>query len=64
MSETKRNGETFLGYDYKEIAAAGEQAAFCLDCYQCLGWEPDDRPPAAKGPIRLLVQLNLAAKYI
>ena len=53
MSETKRNGETFLGYDYKEIAAAGEQAAFCLDCYQCLGWEPDDRPPAAKGKLML-----------
>lgn len=48
MSETKRNGEKFLGYDYKEIAAAGEQAAFCLDCYQSFGWEPDGRAPVAK----------------
>lgn len=53
MSETKQNGEKFLGYDYKEITAAGEQAAFRLDCYQSFGWEPDDRPPAAKGKLLL-----------
>lgn len=53
MNETRRDSAGFIGYDYKEIAAAGERASFCLDCYQSFGWEPDQRAPAAKGRLML-----------
>lgn len=43
MSEIRKDGDPFVGYEYKEIAAAGEQAAFYLDCYQNFGWQMDER---------------------
>lgn len=43
MSEIRKGGGQFVGYDYKEIAADGEQAAFCLDCYENFGWVLDER---------------------
>lgn len=45
--------EKFVAYDYKEVAASGERAAFCLDCYRSFGWQPDGRAPAAKGKLLL-----------
>lgn len=43
MSEIRRESAGFVGYEYKEIAASGERAAFCLDCYQSFGWVEDER---------------------
>lgn len=43
MSEVKKNSAEFIGYEYKELNAEGERAAFCLDCYECFGWKPDER---------------------
>lgn len=43
MSEIRKGGGQFMGYDYKEIAADGERAAFCLDCYENFGWVLDER---------------------
>lgn len=57
MSEIRRDSAGFVGYDYKEIAAGGERASFCLDCYQSFGWTLDERGreagPAAKGKLVL-----------
>ncbi len=55
MSEIKRDSIGFVGYDYKEITASGERAAFYLDCYQNFGWVQDEREPAsaAKGKLVL-----------
>lgn len=43
MSEIKRDGAGFVGYEYKEVPAGGERAAFCLDCYESFGWKLDER---------------------
>lgn len=53
MSEIKRGGMEFVGYDYKEIAASGERALFCLDCYQNFGWLPDERTQETRGVLIL-----------
>lgn len=47
MSELKKENAEFIGYDYKEIAASGEQASFYLDCYQNFGWVQDERTQEA-----------------
>ena len=52
MSEIRRDSGPFIGYEYKEIDAAGERAAFYLDCYESFGWLPDERTPA-KGKLLL-----------
>lgn len=57
MSEIRKDGGAFIGYEYKEIDATGERAAFCLDCYESFGWVLDERMreagPAVKGKLLL-----------
>lgn len=57
MSEIRKDGGAFVGYEYKEIDASGERAAFYLDCYESLGWLLDERRqeaiPASKGKLLL-----------
>lgn len=55
MSEIKKDGEQFVGYEYKEIVASEEQAAFYLNCYQNFGWQMDEqqRDDSANGKLRL-----------
>ena len=57
MSEIRRDGGQFVGYEYKEIDASGEQAAFYLDSYESFGWVQDERTqeamPAGKGKLVL-----------
>lgn len=55
MNEIKKEGAGFVGYEYKEINAGGERAAFYLDCYESFGWTLDERTqePAAKGKLIL-----------
>lgn len=55
MNEIKKEGAGFVGYEYKEINASGERAAFYLDCYESFGWTLDERTQesAAKGKLIL-----------
>ena len=57
MSEIRKGGGQFVGYEYKEIAAGGERAAFYLDCYESFGWVLDERTqeavPTSKGRLLL-----------
>lgn len=57
MSEVRKDGGQFVGYEYKEIAADGERAAFYLDCYESFGWVLDERAQenvsAGKGKLLL-----------
>lgn len=43
MSEIKRDGTPFIGYEYREIEMQGERTSMYLDCYPCFGWVIDDR---------------------
>lgn len=56
MSEMKKDSAGFIGYDYKEIAASGERAAFYLDCYQNFGWIQDEREPASAAKGKLILK--------
>lgn len=57
MSAIQKSSAAFTGYDYKEISAGGEKAAFYLDCYESFGWVQDERTqgtdPRANGKILL-----------
>lgn len=60
--DTRRNSTPFIGYEYKEIAARGEQASFYLDCYQSFGWIPDERTQTAKGKLVLKRERKIVNK--
>lgn len=53
MSEIKKDCKAYTGWEYKEISAGGERAAFFLDCYECFGWVPDERMGQTKGRLVL-----------
>lgn len=57
MGEIRKESGPFIGYEYKEISATGERAAFYLDCYESFGWAPDERSqgsgPASRGRLVL-----------
>lgn len=64
MGEIRKEGAQFTGYEYKELSAAGEQAAFYLDCYESFGWQPDGRlgENGAKGKLLLKRERKLVNK--
>lgn len=66
MSEIRKDSAQFVGYEYKEITASGERAAFYLDCYESFGWVQDERTqetfPAAKGKLVLKRERKIVNK--
>lgn len=65
MSEIRKDGRQFVGYEYKEIAAGGERASFYLDCYESFGWTLDERsqgPEATKGKLVLKRERKIVNK--
>lgn len=56
MSEIRKDGGAFVGYEYKEIDASGERAAFYLDCYENFGWVLDERTQETGPKGRLLLK--------
>lgn len=66
MSEIRKDGGQFVGYEYKEISADGERAAFYLDCYESFGWALDDRiqenGSAGKGKLLLKRERKIVNK--
>ena len=49
MSEITRNGENFVGYEYKEITTTRDMESVYLDGYPHFGWQPDGVAPSAIG---------------
>lgn len=45
MSETMKNSNTFIGYEYKEVVADERLESMYIDCYQCFGWFLDENTP-------------------
>lgn len=60
MSEIKRGGADFVGYEYKETAVSAEKASLYLDCYKSFGWHESDHflPEKAGGSITLHLRRN------
>ena len=42
MNEIIKDGNNFIGYEYKEIIAEQEKASMYLDGYMNFGWVPDE----------------------
>lgn len=66
MGEIRKESAPFIGYEYKEISAAGERAAFYLDCYESFGWTADERlqrgGPASRGKLVLKRERKIVNK--
>lgn len=64
MGEIRKESAPFTGYEYMELNAAGERAAFYLDCYQCFGWKADERVDdhRGRGPLVLRRERKLVNK--
>lgn len=66
MSEIRKVSGQFVGYEYKEIPADGERAAFYLDCYESFGWVLDERTqengPAGNGKLLLKRERKITNK--
>ena len=56
MGEIRKESTQFTGYEYKELNAAGERAAFYLDCYESFGWQADERLGEGGAKGRLLLK--------
>lgn len=41
MSEIKKDGQAFVGYEYKEVMTNSNQISFIIDGYKNFGWEID-----------------------
>ena len=48
----------YVGYEYKEIAAAEGDASLWLDGYESFGWHPDANRPAGQSGGRVLLHLK------
>ncbi|MTI48439.1 hypothetical protein [Sporosalibacterium faouarense] len=42
MSEIKKDSQTFVAYDYKEVITNSEKISFLIDSYENFGWEVDE----------------------
>lgn len=49
MNENTKNGEGFIGYEYKEVIASRDMASVYADGYPNFGWAPDTDASAAVG---------------
>ncbi|WP_314067992.1 hypothetical protein [uncultured Vagococcus sp.] len=60
MNQVIKEGNEFIGYEYKDIITEPERASLYLDGYRHFGWVPDDnfQVSAAKGKITLKLKRN------
>jgi len=47
-NEVTKNGNDYIGYDYKTVAVDGDKASMYLDAYKNFGWLPDDGATASQ----------------
>lgn len=70
MADAGKQSRSFVGYEYKEIAAEGSKASFLLDGYENFGWEPDEnimenrRPGSLSHQNRVVIRLKRNRKII
>lgn len=55
MSAAEKSGNSYVGYEYKEIKASGERASLLIDGYLSFGWieNENNRADGEKDMIRL-----------
>ena len=61
MEQEKR---PYVGYEYKKITVAEENASWYLDCYESFGWEQDDNAPPISGGHMVTLSLKRDRKII
>ncbi len=54
--------KSFVGYEYKEIAAEGSRASLLLDGYESFGWEIDERLPGGGTDAKTFGQKSMTVR--
>lgn len=54
----EQNKNTYIGYEYKEVAVKPEYSSFYSDCYQNFGWQVEGNPVYTRGEKMLLLRLK------
>ena len=42
---TQSSSGRYIGYEYKQVPAAGQDISLLLDCYESFGWQQDENHP-------------------
>lgn len=64
MSELKRGGADFVGYEYKEMTVVSGRAAMYLDGYESFGWQENDPLPNVKAGDKVTLHLRRDRKIL
>lgn len=70
MDKTGRQQKSYVGYEYKEVAADSSRASFLLDGYVSFGWEMDEnmteyhKPDGAPDQNKVVLHLKRNRKII
>jgi len=64
MSEILKDGNGFIGYEYKEVLADSEKASMFLDGYTNFGWTPDENIQTSRVLGRVMIKLKRDRKII
>ena len=64
MNEIIKDGNSFVGYEYKEIIADQEKASMFLDAYINFGWVPDENIQSSRILGRSAIKLKRDRKIL
>lgn len=64
MSEIKKGGADFVGYEYKEITVAAAKASLLLDGYASFGWHKSEHFPLEKSAGSVTLHLRRDRKIL
>ncbi len=61
---TQSSSGRYIGYEYKQVPAAGQDISLLLDCYESFGWQQDENHPVAPGVRPAVLYLKRDRKII
>lgn len=64
MGEITKNGNNFVGYDYKEITADRERASVYIDGYMNFGWTVDENIQPSMVMGKVMIKLKRDRKIV
>jgi len=59
-----KDGQNFIGYEYREISAEQSKASLYLDGYLCFGWVPDGNMQPTRAMGRMTIRLKRDRKIV
>ena len=49
MGATKRNDNSYIGYEYRDVSVDSNMESLYIDSYECFGWQFEGRQPSLLG---------------